>query len=98
MSTQSRPLLPALPHITKLYLSTLEPPIQHIRTDADVDAWRTTSGYATFRLFIARLSEASVGQPIPDSDVGVTKDMDSVSSTLVSVLSEMLELKVNVVN
>lgn len=40
-------------------------PTQKIRTDEDLDLWRTTTGYRDFAVFLRRLSESVVGYTLP---------------------------------
>jgi hypothetical protein len=73
MATQQ---IPPLPSISLSTLDALEPPVTRIKTDDDVETWRTTSGYQNLLLFIHHLSNSVVGHDLPtDEDVE-----DSVSS------------------
>lgn len=75
MSTSEIPL-PALPHIPVAALSDVQTPSLKIRTDEDVERWKTTSGYKAYLLFLRRLNESVVGYELPfqddstDSEVG----------------------------
>jgi serine/threonine-protein phosphatase 2A activator len=42
-----------------------EPPAAKIRSDEDVELWKTTQGYHDYGLFLRRLNEAVVGCQLP---------------------------------
>ena len=52
-------------------------PAQKIRTDEDIEAWRTTTGYRDYAVFLRRLNECVVGCFLPWSSPCPTQ----VSST-----------------
>ncbi|OCH89595.1 Phosphotyrosyl phosphatase activator [Obba rivulosa] len=61
----------ALPPLRRVSISELDPdqlPVPKIRTDADVEYWKTTQGYQDYGLFLRRLSEAVVGRFLPCPD------------------------------
>ncbi|KAI0806075.1 hypothetical protein BC629DRAFT_1282689 [Irpex lacteus] len=60
-------------------------PTQKIRTDEDLDLWRTTTGYRDFAVFLRRLSESVVGYTLPWSP-------PSQSEATVATLSLLDEL------
>ncbi|KAG2064977.1 Phosphotyrosyl phosphatase activator [Suillus decipiens] len=61
LSSQTR-LLP----LRQIELPILQdPPELKIRTDQDVEVWKTTRGYADYLLFLHQLSEAVVGYTLP---------------------------------
>ena len=57
---------PPLRHISIDTVSKLEStPSQKIRLDEDLDAWRTTTGYRDYSVFLRRLNESVVGYFLP---------------------------------
>jgi len=58
-----------LPALRKIELGDLEAsgtyPSPKIRTDADVELWKTTQSYRDYGLFLQRLNEAVVGVYLP---------------------------------
>jgi hypothetical protein len=68
------PTTTSLPYIAPSKVEVLEPPKLRIKIDADVLAWKTTSGYATLLAFVRALSDAVVGHelPLPDDPNGNT--------------------------
>ncbi|KIY62162.1 Phosphotyrosyl phosphatase activator [Cylindrobasidium torrendii FP15055 ss-10] len=63
--------LPALRHITPAQLAELAAPSSKIQSDDDVQAWKTTRGYADYALFLRRLTRSVVGQSFPAADLGI---------------------------
>lgn len=58
--------VPPLRRISPENLATFhDPPTPKIRTDADVETWKHTNGYADYSLFLHWLSEAVVGCSLP---------------------------------
>ena len=57
-----------LPPLRELALSdvlTKTPPNPKIKTEEDVEIWKTTRGYSDLGLFMQRLNEAVVGHYLP---------------------------------
>ena len=46
-------------------LPDLETPAQKIRSDQDIEVWRTTSSYRDYSIFLQRLNESVVGYTLP---------------------------------
>lgn len=57
--------LPSLRHIPVAHLTSTALPIPKIRTDNDIETWKTTRGYQDYALFLQRLNEAVVGVYLP---------------------------------
>ena len=58
--------VPPLRYISPENLATLHDlPTPKIRTDADVETWKRTNGYADYAIFLRWLSEAVVGCSLP---------------------------------
>lgn len=69
--------MPALRFIPIADVQHLETrPIQKIRTDEDVELWRTTQGYQDYGLFLRHLSEAVVGYFLPWSSASPSEVRD----------------------
>ncbi|KAI0636287.1 hypothetical protein C8Q77DRAFT_638149 [Trametes polyzona] len=72
-----------LPPLREIPLSSLDPsntPVLRIKTDEDVQLWKTTRGYQDYGLFLRRLAESVVGYQLPyddpEPDKGVTAVID----------------------
>jgi hypothetical protein len=78
MSTRLAPLS----YVPPSELDHLETPVPRIKTEEDVKAWRTTSGYDSLRAFIAGLAEACVGRELPLPDDPKTKAIPSTPVSL----------------
>ena len=64
MTSSSR--LPPLREITPAEVDKLpELPSKKIKTDHDIDLWKTTRSYYDFSLFVRRLCESVVGRELP---------------------------------
>ncbi|KAL1705754.1 hypothetical protein EV121DRAFT_202817 [Schizophyllum commune] len=62
----SRSRLPPLREITPAEVDKLpELPSKKIKTDHDIDLWKTTRSYYDFSLFVRRLCESVVGRELP---------------------------------
>ncbi|CDO75108.1 hypothetical protein BN946_scf185010.g33 [Trametes cinnabarina] len=61
----------ALPSLREIPISALEgkePPVLCIKTDEDVQLWKSTRGYRDYGLFLRRLAESVVGYELPYND------------------------------
>ena len=87
-------MLPSLPTVTLEDAIRLDAPTLKIRTDADVDYWKSSKGYQNYLLFLHRLSEAVVGHALPENPGGGTElsqvciDSTPSSDPLTNDLSE----------
>ncbi|OCB84783.1 Phosphotyrosyl phosphatase activator [Sanghuangporus baumii] len=66
-------ILPPLPKVKAEDAKNLEAPTLKIRTDTDVESWKSTEGYQNYLLFLHRLSEAVVGHVLPERIDGTTE-------------------------
>jgi serine/threonine-protein phosphatase 2A activator len=58
-----------LPPLRSISLTRpIQPPRKIIKDDADVEAWKHTTGYKDFSLFISRLNSAVIERDIPSVD------------------------------
>jgi len=57
--------LPLLREIPLSDLLTKAPPVPKIKTEEDVEIWKTTRSYSDLGLFLQRLDEAVVGHYLP---------------------------------
>jgi serine/threonine-protein phosphatase 2A activator len=58
--------LPPLRHVSLAQVACLESiPTPKIKSDYDVERWKTTVSYQDFGLFLRRLNESVVGHEIP---------------------------------
>lgn len=64
-----------LPHISSSTTTTLEGPKLRIRTDAEVETWKHTSGYRTYANFLRRLNESVAGYELPLEDSGTDSEV-----------------------
>jgi hypothetical protein len=60
---------------------------KHIRTDGDVQLFKTTTGYKYYMTFLSRLCEAVQGQPLP-----VAEDTRATSSTTPDPIERTLNM------
>ncbi|KAL5525897.1 hypothetical protein ACEPAG_7235 [Sanghuangporus baumii] len=74
--------LPPLPEAKAEDTKKLEVPTLKIRTDADVESWKSTKGYQNYLLFLHRLSEAVVGHALPEHTDGTAEMSSSIRSML----------------
>ncbi|KIJ62974.1 hypothetical protein HYDPIDRAFT_93620 [Hydnomerulius pinastri MD-312] len=75
-------------HISQTDIANSSPPQTKIRDDADVDEWKSTTGYRDYMLFLRRLNEAVVGYTVP-SEVGACSE---AITSLLSLLDEVDKL------
>ena len=54
-----------LSQISLSSVSSLPLPTLHIRTDTDVEAWKSTTGYRDFGVWVRLLNESVVGVEMP---------------------------------
>jgi serine/threonine-protein phosphatase 2A activator len=59
-----------LSQISLSSLPSLPLPTLHIRTDADVEAWKSTTGYRDFGVWVRLLNESVVGVEVPSEEAG----------------------------
>ena len=59
-----------LSQISLSSVSSLPLPTLHIRTDADVEAWKCTTGYRDFGVWVRLLNESVVGVEMPWEEAG----------------------------
>lgn len=64
MTSEERTLLP-LRYIPPSELDKLPLPSRKIKTEEDVHAWKLTTGYQDYGLFLRRLNESVVGHFLP---------------------------------
>ncbi|KAF7967152.1 hypothetical protein HWV62_35688 [Athelia sp. TMB] len=76
---------PALRHIPAAALPALPLPTQKIHTDADVAAWKATTGYADYLRFLGLLNAAVVGVALPYTPPA---EIEAVSRTI-AMLDEL---------
>ena len=74
-----------LPPSREIPLSDLlskAPPIPKIKTEEDVEIWKTTRSYSDLGLFLQRLNQAVVGHYLPFTPQSPSQVNDLVSTTL----------------
>ncbi|KAI0703840.1 hypothetical protein BC835DRAFT_1317809 [Cytidiella melzeri] len=67
-------------------------PSQTIRTDEDLERWRTTTGYRDYVVFLRRLNESVVGQTLPWSSSSPSQGTVSTLSLLETLDSWINEI------
>ncbi|KAI0077814.1 Phosphotyrosyl phosphatase activator [Panus rudis PR-1116 ss-1] len=85
--------LPSLRHITIAEVAAMQSlPSRKIRTDEDVELWKTTRGYQDYGLFLRRLNESVVGHFLPyepPTTTQATKALLSLLDTLDQWIDEI---------
>ena len=74
--------LPPLREIPLSDLLTKAPPIPKIKTEEDVEIWKTTRSYSDLGLFLQRLNNAVVGHYLPFTPQSPSQVNPLVSTTL----------------
>ncbi len=57
----------SLPEITSEQIRSLDLPTLKIRSEADLVAWKSTTGYHSYLLFLHRLTDSVVGCEMPQA-------------------------------
>ncbi|KAF9554569.1 Phosphotyrosyl phosphatase activator [Agrocybe pediades] len=87
-------MLAALPELREITLSTLSGlqtlPTLKIKTDDDVEYWKTTQSYLDYMIFLRRLNESVVGYTLPWRSERSSKSVERMTS-LLDILFQWIE-------
>lgn len=70
----------SFPAITEAVLPILDPPVLKIKSDFDVEAWKSTSAYKYYGTFLRQLNESVVGYSLPLEDGASDSEVWRLSS------------------